>query len=104
MAETPNNQQQQPKPPTLEELARAEEQAAAQRAKNKQLYQEQQKKLRTLVPERYFTMARQVRDGVGRFNGAAKLERLLNYTETTAVTVRDKSTEADFYVEVRRDP
>src|SRR5204862_7814723 len=89
----------QPKAPTLEELARAEELAAKKREANKKLYLEQIAKLRKLIHERYFNLVRLMREGAARFNGAAKLERPLAYTETIPVTVRDTSEEADFYVE-----
>src|SRR5437762_619452 len=72
---------------TLEDLARAEAAAAEQRVAKKQAYLDGQKKLQTLTPERFYTFARQLKEGVTRFNGAAKLERILKYTESTAVTV-----------------
>ena len=56
------------------------------------------------MPERFFTMARQVREGVARFNGAARLQKVLNYMESPAVTTRDPNPARDFLVEIRRDP
>lgn len=89
---------------TLEDLARAEAAAYEQRAAKKKAYLDGQKKLETLTPERFFTFARQLKEGVARFNGAARLERLLVYKESTAVTVRDPNPNGDFVVEVRREP
>ena len=89
---------------TLEDLARAEAVADEQRIAKKKAYLEGQKKLQTLMPERFYTFARQLKDGVTRFNGAAKLERILQYTETTGVTIHDPNPHGDLVVEVRRDP
>jgi hypothetical protein len=92
------------KVPTLEDLARAEAQQVAQREALKKLYHQQQAQLLVEFPPRFFTLARQVREGVARFNGAAKLERDLVYSETPSVTVRDPNPSADFIVGVKRDP
>lgn len=90
--------------PTLEDIARAEALDVQRREEQKKAYLDGQVKILAAVPERFLTMAKQVRDGVNRFNGAAKLPRALSYTETAAVTTRDPNPAADFLVEVRRDP
>ena len=92
------------KGPTLEDLARAEAEQIQKRDEQRKKYLEHQEKLLKDLPARFFQLARQVREGVQRFNGAAKLEKMLAYTETAAVTVRDPNPAADFVVEVKRDP
>lgn len=89
---------------TLEDLARAEAAMQEQRAAQKRAYAEGQKKLQTLTPERFHQMARQLKEGVTRYNGAARLERDLAYSETTSVTIKDANRAADYVCEVRRDP
>ena len=99
MAETPAD-----KPATLEDLARAEAREVAKREENARLYTAGQTRLRSEMPARFFTFARQLREGVARYNGAAKLEHPLEYSETAAVATRDTNHEGDFYVEVKRKP
>ena len=89
---------------TLEDLARAEAALIEKRAAQKKAFLDGQKRLETLTPERFFTMAKQLKEGVARYNGAAKLERELRYTETTSVTIRDTNRVGDYVCEVRRDP
>ena len=92
------------KGPTLEDLARAEAEQLQKRDIQRKKYLEYQEKLLKDLPARFFTLARQVREGVQRFNGAAKLEKIITYHETAAVTVRDPNPAADFVVEVKREP
>lgn len=91
------------KPLTLEELARAEAAENDRRARLKKLHAENQERLRTEAPKRFYTLAKQVRDGVARFNGAAKLERVIEYTETAALTTRSVSPGEDLHLEVKRE-
>lgn len=92
------------KPLTLEELARAEAAENERRARLKKVHAENQERLRTEVPKRFHTLAKQVRDGIARFNGAAKLERVIEYTETAALTTRSSAPGEDLHLEVKRDP
>lgn len=89
---------------TLEDLARAEAALTEKRAAQKKAYVDGQKKLETLMPERFHAMAKQLKEGVSRYNGAARLERELRYVESTSVTVRDTNRVGDYVCEVRRDP
>ena len=89
---------------TLEDLARAEATAAAERTAKRQAYHDGQRQLAADTPALFFTLAQRLREGVQRFNGAAKLERALLYSESTGVTMRDAGPNAELVVEVRRDP
>jgi hypothetical protein len=92
-------------PLTIEDLARAEAKMLEQREQAHLDYMEGQKQLTTAVPERFFTLVRQLREGVKRFNNAAAVERLVQYWESPAVTTRDPSFgNSDYTVEVKRKP
>jgi hypothetical protein len=94
-----------PAPMTIEDLARAEAQMLKQREQAHADFLEGEKQLATAVPERFFQLVRQLRDGVRRFNTAAAVERLVQYWESPAVTTRDPSFgNADYTVEVKRKP
>jgi hypothetical protein len=92
------------KQPTLEELARTEAEALKRREQARQDYADGQKKIALEVPERFLTLAKQVREGVHRFNTAAPIERPVTYSESAAVTTRDPNTRGDFSFEVKRAP
>ena len=87
---------------SLEDLARAEAQALAAREAQKQAYLDGQKRLLLEVPALFFAMAKQLREGADRFNGAARLETVVKYRESAAVTTRDANLNADFVVELER--
>ena len=97
------------KPLTLEDLARAEASALKQREKARLAYAEAQVQLVKEMPDRYFAMARAIRDGVRRFNETAYKEsgphqRLIQYEESVAVTTREPGLGGELHVEVRRAP
>ena len=97
------------KPLTLEDLARAEAAALKQREQARIAYAEAQRRLVKEMPERFFALAKGIREGVQRFNEVAYKEsgpqgRMIKYEETVAVTTRDKNLGSDFVVEARRDP
>jgi hypothetical protein len=97
------------KPMTLEDLARAEALAYKSREKLRLAFAEAQKQLVVEMPERFLTIARQVRDGVRRYNDIAYKEggpeqRLVRYDESVAVTTRDPNLGSEFNLEVRREP
>jgi hypothetical protein len=97
------------KPMTLEELARAEAQALKNREKLRLAFAEAQKKLVTVMPDRFLAIARQVRDGVRRYNEVAYKEggpeqRVVSYDESVAVTTRDPNLGSEFNLEIRRAP
>jgi hypothetical protein len=98
------------KPPlTLEDLARAEAAALKQREQMRVAYAEAQRKLVKEMPEKFFLLAKGIRDGVNRFNEIAFKEsgpqgRLVKYEESVAVTTRDRNLGSDFNLEVRREP
>lgn len=90
------------KPVSLEDLARAEAQALEAREVQKKAYLEGQKRLLQEVPQLFFRMALQLREGADRFNGAAKLQTLVKYQESAAVTTRETNPNADYVVELER--
>jgi hypothetical protein len=93
------------KPQTLEDLARIEAAALKKRDQARLDYIEGQKRLITELPQRFFLLAQQVREGVKRFNNAAPIERPVSYIESPAVTTKDASNMAgDFWFEVKRKP
>lgn len=96
------------KPMTLEDLARAEAQILKEREKTRIALADAQKRLVTEMPERFITLARQIRDGVRRFNETAYKEigpdtRLVKYEESVAVTTRDSNLGSDFHIQIQRD-
>jgi hypothetical protein len=92
------------KPQTLEDLARIEAEALKRREQAKIDRIEGDKKIVEIMPERFLTLARQIRDGVRRFNTAAAIERPLSYEESAAVTTRETNHNSDFWCTVRRAP
>lgn len=92
------------KPMTLEDLARMEADALKRREQSKLDRVEGDKKIVTAMPERFFALAKQMREGVRRFNTAAQIERPLSYNESAAVTTREPNLNADFWCEVKRPP
>jgi hypothetical protein len=89
---------------SLEDIARAEAAAAAEAQARGEAYREAQKRLLAEVPVRFFALARGLRDGVARFNGAAATDRPIAYRESAAVTTREPDPNRDFNLEIRRDP
>lgn len=89
---------------TLEDLARAEAATAELQAARKRAYREGQKQLLVETPQRFLRMARQLQQGVERFNGAARLARPLLYLDSAAVGAPELRPGADLVVEVRREP
>ncbi|MSP61632.1 MAG: hypothetical protein EXR72_15120 [Myxococcales bacterium] len=92
------------KQPTLEDLAKLEADSLKKREQARKDYMEGQTKLSAEVPERFFVLAKQIREGVRRFNGAAPIQRPVQYTESPAVTTRDSNLNGDFSLEVKRNP
>src|SRR5437762_3369618 len=72
------------KPMTLEDLARMEADALKKREQSKLDRVEGEKKIVVAMPERFFSLAKQLREGVRRFNTAAPIERPLQYNESAA--------------------
>jgi hypothetical protein len=89
---------------TLEDLARMEAAAIKKRNQAKVDFLEGQKRLVTELPERFFAIAGQARDGVKRFNTAAAIEHPVQYMESPAITVREMSMHGDYFFEVKRKP
>lgn len=92
------------KQPTLEELAQIEAAAHQRREQMRKDYEDGQVRLAKELPERFFVLAKQVREGVRRFNTAAPIQRPLVYEESAAVTVRDPNLNGDFNLTVKRAP
>jgi hypothetical protein len=94
---------------TLEDLARAEAAALRERERMRLTYEEAQQQLLRELPERFFNLARGVREGVSRFNEAVRQERepgmrSVHYEESVGVTTRSANLSTDFHFEVRRAP
>jgi hypothetical protein len=94
---------------TLEDLARAEAAALRERDRARLTYEEAQQQLARELPERFFDLARGVRDGVNRFNAAVRQEAeprpyAVHYEESVGVTTRSTNLSTDFNFEVRRAP
>ncbi len=89
---------------TLEDLARIEAAAIKKRNQAKVDFLEGQKRLVTELPERFFAIAAQAREGVKRFNNAAEIEHPVHYMESPAITVREMNMTGDYFFEVKRKP
>lgn len=94
---------------TLEDLARAEAAALRERDRARLTYEEAQQKLTRELPERFFDLARGVREGVGRFNEAVRQENpprphAIHYEESVGVTTRSSNLSTDFNFSARRAP
>ncbi len=89
---------------TLEELAQLEVEALRKRERAREEWAEGGKRLAVELPDRFLTLARQVREGVMRFNSAAPVPRPVQYTESAAVTTRDTNVRGDFNIQIKRAP
>ena len=89
---------------TLEELARAEATALKQREQAKLDYIAGQERLCAEMPELFFALAKQIREGTRRFNGAAGIQRPVQYQESPAVTIRLLEPGAELHVSIARTP
>ncbi len=81
---------------TLEELARREADALKEREETRVRARLSAERLAREVPERFFTLARELREAVHRFNGAADPQLRLSWRESAALAARDPNLNADF--------
>lgn len=87
---------------TLEEVARREADAERERDEARANFVAAREQLSQEVPERFFTLAAELREAVRRFNSAAVDDKKLTWSESSALAARDKNLQADFSLEFGR--
>jgi hypothetical protein len=87
---------------TLEEFARREADAEREREEARANFVASRELLSKEVPERFFTLALELREAVKRFNSAAADDKKLTWSESSALAARDKNLQADFSLEFGR--
>jgi hypothetical protein len=87
---------------TLEEFAKREADAERERDEARANFVASRELLSKEVPERFFTLAMELRDAVRRFNSAALDEKKLTWSESSALAARDPNLQADFSLEFGR--
>lgn len=92
----------QPKRETLEDVAKREAREESERVKAAQDWIVNTERIAKEVPEKFFSIAKQLRECVHRFNSAALPGRRLLWNESAAVATKETNLNADFNVTLHR--
>src|SRR5581483_206890 len=87
---------------TLEEVAKREADTEREREEARAIFIVARELLSKEVPERFFTLAVELREAVKRFNSAAADDKKLTWSESSALAARDPNLQADFNLEFGR--
>ncbi len=87
---------------SLEDVAKREAREEAERQKAAQDWVTNTERVAKEVPERFFILAKQLRECVHRFNSAALPGRRLVWNESAAVATKEQNLNADFNVSFGR--
>lgn len=92
----------QQKRETLEDVAKREVREEADRQQAAKDWLANSERVAKEVPEKFFTLAKQLRECVHRFNSAALPGRRLTWNESAAVATKETNLNADFNVSFAR--
>ncbi len=88
---------------TLEQIAKKEAKYEQERAEAREALAANADKVAKAVPERFFELAKDLREAVNRFNTAGDPSRRLSWRESPALTTHDSNLNADFNLSFGRE-
>ena len=88
---------------TLEQVAKKEAKYEQEKEEAREAYLANAEKVAKAVPERFFELAKELKQAVSRFNEAGDPQRRLSWRESPALTTRDSNLNADFNLSFGRD-